>query len=126
MSGLKAVIVVLSLLLFLAVGEGYAQSLPPGQYTTKNKKAIKYLEEGKRAFEVKNDVLAEKCFLKALEADENFIEAALGLANLHQLSNHHTQAIQYYKRAIEINPKFYSYGFYYLSESLLATGQYQE
>jgi outer membrane protein OmpA-like peptidoglycan-associated protein/tetratricopeptide (TPR) repeat protein len=120
----KTVIFLFFFLSFVvAVGQS---SLPPGQYTSKNKKAIKHLEEGKKAFEYKNDVQAEKSFLKALDADTNFIEAALGLANLYQLTGRHEKAIIYFKKAININPRFYANSFYFLSQSLLATGQYDE
>ncbi|WP_317897913.1 OmpA family protein [Aurantibacillus circumpalustris] len=119
---------VILILLFVFIGNiSFSQgSLPPGQFTSTNKKAIKHLNEGKKAFEVKNDAQAEKSFLKALDEDNKFIEAALGLANLYQLTNHHDKAIEYFKKAIEINPKFYTYSFYFLAQSLLATGQYEE
>src|SRR5687767_6931582 len=90
----------------LAFFSASAQNLPPGQYSSSNRKAIKQLEEARAAFEMKKDVLAEKGFLRALELDKNFIEAALGLANLYQVTNRHEEAIFYFKRAIEINPKF--------------------
>lgn len=118
--------IILITLLSLSGLTSFAQSLPPGEYTSTNKKAIKHLNEAKKAFEFKNDVQAEKSFLKALDEDKNFIEAALGLANLYQLTNHHKQAIDYFKRAIEINPRFYNNSFYFLAQSLLATGQYEE
>ena len=118
--------ILLSLLLLFCANVGFSQGLPPGQYTSTSKKAIKHLNEGKKAFEVKNDAQAEKSFLKALEEDKNFIEAALGLANLYQLTNHHDKAIIYFKRAVEINPRFYNNCFYFLAQSLLATGQYEE
>src|SRR5438045_1635872 len=100
--------------------------LPPGQYTSTNKRAIKFLEEGKSAFEQKNDAKAEKSFLKALEVDRNFIESAIGLANLYQVTGRHSEAIVFFKRAIDINPKFYPYSYYFLSLSLLTTGQYAD
>jgi len=86
---------------------------PPGQYTSTNKKAIKYLEEGKLAYETQKDDLAEKSLKKALEEDKNFVEAALGLANLYQVTNRHADAIIYFKKAIEINPKFFPNSFYF-------------
>lgn len=104
----------------------FAQQLPPGQYTSTNKKAIKNLEEGKMAFEAKNDILAEKAFKKALEEDKNFVEAALGLGNLYQVIGKHAEAITYFKRGIEINPKFFPSAFFFLSASQLSTGQYTE
>ncbi|MBA2611987.1 MAG: PD40 domain-containing protein [Bacteroidetes bacterium] len=105
----------------------YAQGqMPPGQYTSTNKKAIKYLEEGKAAYEVKKDDVAEKNLKKALEEDKNFVEAALGLANLYQVTGRHSEAITYFKKAIEINPKFFPSSFYFLALSQLATGLYGE
>ncbi|MEO6303765.1 MAG: OmpA family protein [Bacteroidia bacterium] len=111
-------------LIFL-FGHGFAQ-MPPGSYTSTNKKAIKYLEEGKLAYENQKDDVAEKNFKKALEEDKTFIEAVLGLANLYQVTNRHNDAITYFKKAIEINPKFFSNTFYFLSLSQLALGQYQD
>ena len=100
--------------LILLLGYNCAQAqMAPGQYTSTNKKAIKYLEEGKAAYEVKKDDVAEKWFKKALEEDKNFIEAALGLANLYQVTNRHAESITYFKRAIEINPKFFANSFYW-------------
>ena len=100
--------------------------LPPGQYTSSNKKAVKHLIEGRQAFERKDDVQAEKSFKKALDEDKNFVEAALGLANLYQVTNRQPQAIEYFQRAISINPKFYPNSFYFLAQSQLATGKYAE
>jgi outer membrane protein OmpA-like peptidoglycan-associated protein/Tol biopolymer transport system component len=114
-------------LCFLCKGFLWAQTnMPPGQYTSTNKKAIKYLEEARKGFEFKKDDVAEKNFKKALDEDANFIEAAIGLANLYQVTNRHNEAITYFKRAIEINPKFFPNNFYFLSLSQLASGQYQE
>ena len=100
--------------------------MPPGQYTSTNKKAIKYLEEGKLAYENKKDDVAEKNFKKALEEDKNFVEAALGLANLYQVTNRHVEAVANFKRAIEINPKFFANSYFFMSLSQLALGQYQD
>jgi outer membrane protein OmpA-like peptidoglycan-associated protein len=118
-----------SLLIFLAVAfiqAGFSQPLPPGQYTSANKKAIKYQEAARQAFEMKKDELAEKNFLKALEEDNNFVEAALGLGNLYQVTGRHADAVTYFKKAIVINPKFFPNSFYFLSLSQLALGQYQD
>jgi outer membrane protein OmpA-like peptidoglycan-associated protein len=113
-------------LLFLAIKMHSQGPLPPGEYTSKNKKAIRFLEEGRRAYELKNDEQAEKNFKKALETDPDFIEAAIGLANLYQVTNHHDKAIIFFKRAIEINPKFFPNNFYFLSLSQLALGNYSD
>ncbi|MCU0360102.1 MAG: OmpA family protein [Bacteroidia bacterium] len=54
------------------------------------------------------------------------MEAAIGLANLYQVTNHHDKAIIFFKRAIEINPKFFPNNFYFLSLSQLALGNYSD
>lgn len=111
---------------FLALAGTAFGQLPPGQYTSTNKKAIRYAEEGRKAFEMKKDDVAEKSFLKALEEDPNFIEAALGLGGVYQETNRHEQAVTYFKKAITINPKFFPNAYYFLSGSQLAIGQYQD
>jgi hypothetical protein len=115
-------------LLIFAAGMSFlsAQNLPPGQYTSSNKKAIRFITEARLAYEHKRDEDAEIGFKKALEADKNFIEAALGLAEVYQAHNRHAEAITYFKRAIEINPRFYSNSYYFLALSYLETGQYDE
>lgn len=100
--------------------------LPPGQYTSQNKKAIKYLTEGRRAFEFHKDDEAEKNYLRALEEDKNFVEAALGLGDLYQVTRRHEQAIEYYKKAIAINPKFYNNAYYFLALSQFDREQYED
>jgi outer membrane protein OmpA-like peptidoglycan-associated protein len=117
---------VLFLLLLLAGSGIHAQTLPPGQYTSKSKKAIRALEEGRSAFEQKRDQQAEKFLLKAYDIDPNFIEAALGLANLYQVTARHEEAIKYYKKAIDINPKFFPNAFYFLAEAQLNSGLYED
>jgi outer membrane protein OmpA-like peptidoglycan-associated protein/tetratricopeptide (TPR) repeat protein len=117
----------LVLMFVLFVFSGRAQGpMAPGQYTSANKKAIKHLNEGRQAFELKKDADAEKSFLKALEEDPKFIEPALGLANLYQVTNRHAEAITYFKKAIAINPRFYPNAFYFLAQSLLVTANYEE
>lgn len=118
---LKIIVVLWMLVPFCSLAQ-----MPPGQYTSQNKKAIRYLEEGRKAFEFKKDDIAEKSFKKALEEDPNFIEAALGLASFYQEVGKHQDAITNYKKAISINPKFYANAFYFLAGSQLLLGQYQE
>lgn len=103
-----------------------AQSLPPGQYTSTNKRAIKNLEEGRRAFENKMDEQSEKYFLKALEEDKNFVEAALGLANLYQVTNRQNEAVTYFKKAIEINPRFFPASYFFLAQSYFVLANYED
>ena len=114
-----------TLLVCLLLSEVSAQ-MAPGEYSSTNRKAISYLEAGKKAFEVKKDDVAEKNFKKAIEEDPNFIEANLGLANLYQVTNRHKEAIVYFKKAVSINPRFFPNSLYFLSLSQMADGQYDD
>ena len=120
-------IVALVIVCIMAVCSAVAQNpMAPGQYTSTNKKAIKHLNDGRQAFELKKDAEAEKSFLRALDEDSAFIEAALGLANLYQVTGRHEDAVAYFKKAIDINPKFYPNAFYFISQSQLALANYQD
>lgn len=103
-----------------------AQNNAPGQYTSTNKKAIKFLEEGKTAFEYKKDDVAEKFFKKAIEEDNNFVEAHLAIASLFQVTNRQENAIVHLNRAIQINPKYFPNAFYMIAQSQLIVGKYQD
>jgi outer membrane protein OmpA-like peptidoglycan-associated protein len=116
---------IITLLICLLLREASAQ-MAPGEYSSTNRKAISYLEAGKKAFEVKKDDVAEKNFKKAIEEDPNFIEANLGLANLYQVTNRHKEAIVYFKKAVSINPRFFPNSLYFLSLSQMADGQYDD
>jgi tetratricopeptide (TPR) repeat protein len=116
---------IITLLVCLLLSEVSAQ-MAPGEYSSTNRKAISYLEAGKKAFEVKKDDVAEKNFKKAIEEDPNFIEANLGLANLYQVTNRHKEAIVYFKKAVSINPRFFPNSLYFLSLSQMADGQYDD
>ncbi len=116
---------ILFIILLINSGVALAQ-LPTGQYTSTNKKAIKYIEEARIAYEVKKDDVAEKSFKKALEEDPNFVEATLGLANLYQVNNKPEESIVYFKKALTINPKFFANTYYFLALAQLATGKYED
>ena len=59
----------------------FAQSYPPGMYSSSNKKAIKYFEESKKMFQYHKDEEAEKLIKKAIEEDGLFIEALSAYAD---------------------------------------------
>ena len=69
-------------------------SLPPGMYTSTNKKAIKFYEEGKKYYEVRKDKEAEELLTKALKEDDNFVEAHSALAFLLMGYNRSAEAIR--------------------------------
>ncbi len=101
-------------------------SLPPGTYTSTNKKAIKFFEESKKMFQLRKDTDAEKLIKKAIEEDPQFIEAYSAYADFLMGSNRVKEAIPLYEKAIAINPKLFIDNNYYLGGALLHEAQYDK
>ena len=101
-------------------------NMAPGTYTSTNKKAIKQQEEGKKNFEFKKDKEAEKNFLKAIELDPTFVEPHMALGYLYADHKQIDKAIEHFKIATEVNPKFFPTNFYDLGGLYLTQGKYTE
>jgi len=112
--------------LFLSLSIFSQGSLPPGQYTSTNKKAIKLYEEGKKCYEVRKDTDAEKLLNKALNEDNNFIEAHSALAYLLMEKRRIPEAITHFQKAIEVNPKFFPRNYFDLGLAHLSIGNYDD
>jgi len=114
------------IILFIAFGCNAQKPLPPGQYSSTNKKAIKHFQEGEKYFQVKKDAEAEKELEKALKEDPNFIEAHMAFAQIKATKNELDKAAEHYKKAIDINPKFYPRVYLDYGEVLFMLGKYSE
>lgn len=99
-------------------------SLPPGTYSSSNKKAIKFYEEGKKCYEMRKDDEAEKLLNKALNEDQNFIEAHSALAYLLMEKNRTKEAIPHFQKAVDINPKFFPRNYFDLASAQLISADY--
>ncbi len=103
-------------------------------YSTKNKKAIKYFEEGQQAPQAQKDprtgTMNFKAGLdlieKAIEQDENFWEAYLIGAELAEYTGDHEKAVMYYQKAIDLNPKVTKSAFLYLAMNQQKIGKFAE
>lgn len=102
------------------------QYMPPGTYTSTNKKAIKHVEEAKKFYEVHKDAEAEKSFTKALSEDPNFVEAMMGLSYIYIDQGKNEEAIQQLKKATQTNAQFFPNNFYDLGELQYYTGHYDD
>lgn len=98
--------------------------MPPGQYTSTNKKAIKYFEESKLYFGQRNDAAAEKKILDALREDPNFVEAHSGYADFLMSKSKFKEGIEHYKKAIELSPKFMTDNNFYLGKAYILVSDY--
>ena len=113
------------LFLFFIIQNIHSQgNLPPGTYTSVNKKAIKYFEEGKKNYGAHQDEDAEKFLNKCLQEDPNFIEAHSALAYLLMEKRRTKEAISHFQKAIEINPKFFPRNYFDLGLALLLSADY--
>ncbi|MDX2172912.1 MAG: OmpA family protein [Bacteroidota bacterium] len=99
--------------------------MPPGAYTSTNKKAIKYFEESKSLFSVRKDEEAEKKIISALKEDPNFTEANSAYADFLMMKNRPKEAVECYKKAIEVSPKFMTDNNFYLGKAYIAVSDYE-
>lgn len=103
-----------------------AQTLPPGSYTSTNKKAIKYYEEGKKYYEYRKDKEAEEVLLKAIKEDDNFVEAHSALAYMLLEHGRAKEGIPHFEKAVAVNAKFYPQNYYFLANAYIMDGQYEK
>ena len=100
--------------------------LPPGQYTSVNKKAISAFENAIKLYQAGKDADAEKELLKAIEKDASFIEPHLLFADILQVRNQPEKAIDEYVKAISISPGFNLNNFYNLASLEVSLGRYED
>lgn len=100
--------------------------LPPGEYTSTNKKAIASFESAVKLYQAGKDGESEKELLKAIEKDPNFIEPHLLYAEILQVKRQTEKAIDEYIKAISINPKFNLGNFYNLANLEVSIGRYED
>ncbi len=77
------------------------------EYTSDSRRAIRFYEDALRNFQRMQYQEAEHEMLRAISADEEFIEAHLVLAEIYMEQEKRAQAIASYNNALEINPDFF-------------------
>ncbi|MCW3101984.1 MAG: OmpA/MotB domain protein [Bacteroidetes bacterium] len=110
--------------LLLALFSCKAQ-LPPGEYTSKNKKAVALFEQAMKLYNQQKDDECMATLTKAIEKDSNFIEPHLLMAELYQIKGNNTAAIKEYEKAITISPGFSSSNFYNIARLEMKVGDYK-
>jgi outer membrane protein OmpA-like peptidoglycan-associated protein/Tol biopolymer transport system component len=100
--------------------------LPPGEYTSQNKKAIALFKDAIIYFQ-RGDIEKAKAELaKAIEKDANFIEPHLLLAQIFYESKEPQSEINEYIKVLEINPKFDKKTFYNLANAEYSIAKYND
>ena len=96
-------------------------------YSTKSKKAIKYYEEATKYYDISDRQNAKQSLLKAIEQDNLFIEAHTMLGYVCSDLAQIPQAIEEVKKALGINPDFFSGSNYFtLAQLQIGIGQYKD
>jgi outer membrane protein OmpA-like peptidoglycan-associated protein len=90
---------------------GYSNVYSQQEIKTDSKKAIDAYNQGVKKYTLHNYNEAIGLLKQAIEADRNFINAYLVLAEVYIDDNQYENAIDAYKKAMEINPLFYPRGF---------------
>ncbi len=99
---------------------------PERELTTESGRARRAFQS---AIEHKNAWNTRKAieeFMRAIEIDPDFIEPHIILGEIHHRAERYEEAAKMYSRAIEINPDFYPNKHYYLADSKLKIGNYEE
>ncbi|MCW3071380.1 MAG: OmpA/MotB domain protein [Bacteroidetes bacterium] len=99
--------------------------LPPGEYTSKNKKAVALFEQAMKLYNQQKDDECMATLTKAIEKDSNFIEPHLLMAELYQVKGNNNAAIKEYEKAITISPGFSSSNFYNIACLEMKVGDYK-
>ncbi len=113
----------ISFLLLLSLGAVKAQTDRPFTGTT-NKKAEKLFGEALQAFTIMDYKKALPLLNKILEEDPKFIDAMMLLADLREQNDQFTEAINLYRKVIEINPDF-QIPYYKLAYAALSYGEFE-
>ena len=116
-------ILVLISLLFNAKAQ---ESLMPGEYTSTNKKAIKFYEEGKRYYDVRQDKRAEELLLKAIDEDKKFMEPHAILAVLCLEQNRLKDREVHLLAATKIAPRLYVENYFFLAETQFDLDKFED
>ncbi len=110
--GLRAAL----LLLFPFQAPQRMHAQPPGGYTTKESKAIKLYEDGLDAMHARKWDAAEGSLKKAAAFDERFVEPRYALAELYAMKGDDPAAMQWYREAIGIAPRFFPMAHLHLAD----------
>jgi outer membrane protein OmpA-like peptidoglycan-associated protein len=100
--------------------------LAQNQYTSHSKKAIDHYEAGLKNYRLYYFDVAEYEFLKAIKADELFVEPYIVLARTYLDSKQPEKALEYYAKGLRINPMFYTLGFLEKGEIEIRLGRYED
>lgn len=98
----------------------------PMNYTTTDKRAIKFYEDGAECMRLRKWDCAENGLRKAAEQDPAFIEPRIYLAEMYEQRDMTREAMATYKQVLAINPAYFPPAALHLAELELSQGLYAE
>jgi len=113
----------LIILLAFATTQAFAQKQT---YTSTSSRAIKNLEQALKYYDSRQTTKAITETENAIKADPGFIEAYMLLGDLHADNNNLPAAIEAYKKAVAVNPRFFPNNLYALGRYELELGKYDD
>lgn len=113
----------LIILLAFATTQAFAQKQT---YTSTSSRAIKNLEQALKYYDSRQTTKAITEAENAIKADPGFIEAYMLLGDLHADNNNLPAAIEAYKKAVAVNPRFFPNNLYALGRYELELGKYDD
>jgi flagellar motor protein MotB/tetratricopeptide (TPR) repeat protein len=121
MKQLNLVVLIASLVMNLLFLAAHAQT---GLSTT-SRKAAKAYESAEMAFRFEEYRKAEQLLKEAVDADPVFFEAFILLGELYEQTKADTNAIDAYRRAVEIAPDKHPAAYFYLASLEFSNGMYE-
>jgi outer membrane protein OmpA-like peptidoglycan-associated protein len=94
-------------------------------YSSGSRRAIKQFEEARSCYQTRDEGCVEEALLKAIAADDRFVEAYQLLAQLCYEQGRLEDAIGYYAVTLEIDPEGNPEGYRLLAGLKLMTGDYE-
>ena len=85
-------------------------------YSTKDKKAIKLYEEGLDCMHQRDWNCAEARLSKAAGFDDHFVEPRFALAELYDLRGNDTEAMRWYREALQLAPRYFPNAYLHLAD----------
>lgn len=115
------------LLALVVLGCGGAPALAqPTNYTTSDKKAIKFYESGGECLRQRKWGCAETDLKRAAELDPRFIEPRIYLAEMYEERGLSGQAMDYYGQVVAISPRYFTPASLHLAELEFTAGRYDD
>lgn len=99
---------------FLMLFAGAFTKVSAQELTTDSQRAIRLFEDGRKKFSLKYYDEAERSLLKAIGADDRFIEARMLLADVYKAKSEPQKAMDIYRQVVAVNDSTYPEVYFFM------------